>query len=212
MTQAFQDVRTWVFDLDNTLYAPEMRLFDQIEALMTDFMVRTLNITADAATRLRGQYWRDHGTTLAGLMKHHDVDADAFLDAVHDIDLAHVPEAPDLRRLIGDLPGRKIVYTNGSREHARRVTRARGLDGVFDALYGIEDAGYVPKPLGAAFDRVFGVDGVTPRHAAMFEDDSRNLEHPHRIGMRTVLVGPPDPAPHVHHMTSDLTDFLSQLV
>jgi putative hydrolase of the HAD superfamily len=92
------------------------------------------------------------------------------------------------------------------------VTAALGLAGAFDRLYGFEDAGYVPKPQAAAFDRVFATDGLAPTRAAMFEDDPRNLAVPHALGMRTVLVGPEEPAPHVHHRTDDLTDFLTRLV
>ena len=106
-----------------------------------------------------------------------------------------MPPPPALAPAIGRLPGRKLVYTNGSREHARRVTRACGLDGGFDALYGFEDAGYVPKPEAEAFAAVFALDGLAPARAAMFEDDPRNLEVPHGLGMRTVLVGPGGRAP-----------------
>ena len=109
---------------------------------------------------------------------------------MHDIDLSWCRRRRSSRAAIGRLPGRKVVYTNGSREHARRVTRACGLEGAFDALYGFEDAGYVPKPEAAAFAAVFALDGLAPGRAAMFEDDPRNLAVPHGLGMRTVLVGP----------------------
>ena len=112
---------------------------------------------------------------------------------------------------ISRLPGRKVVYTNGSREHARRVTRAVGLEGCFDALYGFEDATYLPKPEAGAFAAVFALDGLAPLRAAMFEDDHRNLEVPHGLGMRTVLVGPAATHPHVHHHTEDLVGFLGLL-
>ena len=216
----FLRVETWVFDLDNTLYAPTVRLFDQIEARMTAYVSRSLGVDAAEATRLRGQYWRLHGTTLAGLMAEHGLDPDPYRAEVHDIDLGHVLPDAGLLAAITALPGRKVVYTNGSREHARRVTAALGLSTAFDALYGFEDAGYRAKPRPDAFARVFARDGLDPAAAAMFEDDPRNLEVPHGLGMRTVLVAPdapgaagtaaPDPA-HVHHRTSDLADFLGRL-
>ncbi|MFT3973127.1 MAG: pyrimidine 5'-nucleotidase [Amaricoccus sp.] len=211
----FAHVETWVFDLDNTLYPVEARLFDQIEARMTAFMMRTLGMPADEASRLRQRYLQTHGTTLAGLMRENRVDPVAYLADVHDIDLTGVSPSEVLRDAIGRLPGRKIVYTNGSREHARRVTAAVGLEGAFDRLYGVEDADYLPKPEAAAFGAIFALDGLDVRRAAMFEDDHRNLRVPHGLGMRTVLVGPladPDPGhPHVHHRTGDLADFLGQL-
>jgi putative hydrolase of the HAD superfamily len=208
----FRRVDVWVFDLDNTLYPPEIRLFDQIEVRMTRYVMTALGVEADRASHLRDHYWRTYGTTLAGLMAEHALDPEPYLAEVHDIDLTAVPEAPELAAAIAALPGRKVVYTNGSREHARRVTRARGIAGVFDAVYGFEDAGYVPKPREEAFARVFGTDGLAPDRAAMFEDDSRNLTVPHALGMRTVLVAPaPEPAEHVHHHTDDLADFLTRV-
>ncbi len=211
---SFAHVETWVFDLDNTLYPPEVRLFEQIEARMTAYVMTALGVDAARANHLRDHYWRSHGTTLAGLMAEHALDPEPYLADVHDIDLSAMPPAPALAAALGALPGRRIVYTNGSREHARRVTAALGIGGAFDALYGFEDAGYAPKPRAEAFARVFAADGLAPGRAAMFEDDARNLETPHRLGMRTVLVGPEAPAPdasHVHHHAPVLADFLSRL-
>lgn len=207
----FAHVETWVFDLDNTLYPPAIRLFDQIEARMAAFVMRTLGVGAARAGELRRQYWREHGTTLAGLMNLHGVEPGPYLAEVHDIDLTGIEPSPALAAAIAGLPGRKVVFTNGSREHARRVTLACGLAECFDALYGFEDAGYVPKPRAEAFAAVFGRDGLAPRRAAMFEDDPRNLEVPHGLGVRTVLVGPAATHPHVHHQTDDLAGFLARL-
>ncbi|WP_111428438.1 pyrimidine 5'-nucleotidase [Rhodobacteraceae bacterium DSL-40] len=207
----FSHVETWVFDLDNTLYPPEARLFDQIEQRMTDYVMRELGVDFAHANSLRARYWREHGTTLAGLMTVHGLEPDPYLAEVHDIDLSVIMASPALRDAIVALPGRKVIYTNGSREHARRVTRALGIDGVFDAVYGIEDADYLPKPDETAFARVFGRDGFDTSRAAMFEDDPRNLAVPHALGMRTVLVGPGEPAPHIQHHTDDLADFLARL-
>lgn len=207
----FSHVETWVFDLDNTLYPPEVRLFDQIEARMTAYVMETLGVGRSHADHLRDHYWRLHGTTLAGLMADHGLEPAPYLEAVHDIDLSAIAPAPALARAIAALPGRKVVYTNGSREHARRVTAALGIAAAFDALYGVEDAGFAPKPREEAFARVFAAEGLAPVRAAMFEDDVRNLEVPHRLGMRTVLVGGVAGAAHVHHRTGDLAAFLERL-
>ncbi len=207
----FRSVETWVFDLDNTLYPPSARLFDQIERRMNDYVRTHLRLDEAEASRVRAHYWRTYGTTLAGLMREHGLDPEPYLAHVHDIDLAHVLPAPALVAAIAALPGRKVVFTNGSRMHARRVTAALGLSGAFDALYGFEDAAYVPKPQPAAFATVFGLDRLVPERAAMFEDDHRNLAVPHALGMLTVLVGPDDPQPHVHHQTEDLAGFLAGL-
>lgn len=209
---SFSHVRAWVFDLDNTLYPPEARLFDQIEVRMTDWVMSALGVDRARADHLRSDYWRRYGTTLAGLMAEHQVDPGPYLTEVHDIDLSHLTPDPALARAIAALPGRRIVYTNGSEPYARRVLAARGLSDVFDAVYGVEHAGFRPKPEQAAFEAVFALDGLAPERGAMFEDDVRNLAAPHAMGMRTVHVGPePAPAPHIHHHTGDLAGFLSQL-
>ena len=209
----FSHVETWVFDLDNTLYPPEARLFDQIEVRMTDWVSTALGVDRDEADRLRAHYWAEYGTTLAGLMAEHGVDPAPYLTDVHEISLDHLEIAPDLVDAIGNLPGRRIVYTNGSEPYARRVIDARGLTGLFDAVYGVEHAAFEPKPRRSAFERVFAADGLTPTRAAMFEDDSRNLVAPHDMGMRTVHVADQAaPAAHIHHHTDDLAGFLSQLV
>ncbi len=209
---AFTHVDYWVFDLDNTLYPPQVRLFDQIERLMADYVMRELNVDAPTAHMLRRKYWEEYGTTLAGLMHVHNVDPDPYLREVHQLDLSHIEAAPDLHAAISALPGRKIIYTNGSRAHGESVSNALGLGGVFDAVYGVEDADYAPKPDLAAFQKIFSADGINTNRAAMFEDDIRNLAIPHNMGMTTVLVGPHEIAPHVHHQTEDLAAFLRQLV
>lgn len=209
----FTHVRAWVFDLDNTLYAPSARLFDQIEVRMTAWVMRELGVDRTRADHLRRYYWATYGTTLTGLMREHGVDPAPYLIDVHDISLAALAPDPVLAARIRALPGRKIVYTNGCGPYADRVLAARGLSGLFDAVYGVEHAGFRPKPERAAFDAIFAADGLNPQNAAMFEDDPRNLAAPHAMGMRTVHVAPTAaPAAHIHHHTEDLSDFLSFLI
>ena len=209
----FSHVETWVFDLDNTLYPPEARLFDQIEVRMTDWVAGALGVDRAEADRLRRHYWATYGTTLAGLMEEHGIDPGPYLTDVHEISLDHLTVDSALVTAIAALPGRRIVYTNGSEPYARRVIAARGLDGLFDAVYGVEHAGFHPKPRREAFDAVFGRDGLRPDRAAMFEDDARNLRAPHEMGLRTVHVAPEATGdPFIHHHTDDLAGFLSQVV
>lgn len=208
----FSHVSQWVFDLDNTLYPPRARLFDQIEVKMTQFVMDALMVERSEADRLRNHYWKLYGTTLAGLMREHQVDPAPYLLDVHDISLDHLEVDADLAAHIRALPGRRIVYTNGTAPYAERVLAARGLSGLFDAVYGVEDAGFRPKPERAAFEEIFAKDGITPAKAAMFEDDPRNLAAPHEMGMRTVHVAEdPIEADHIHHHTDDLTSFLKIL-
>ena len=217
----FQHVTTWIFDLDNTLYAPEVRLFAQIERRMTAYVMREIGVSEPEASRLRDHYWRQHGTTLSGLMAEHDIDPAPYLREVHDIDFSVLTPDPELAALIRALPGRKIVHTNGDRAYALRVLEHRGLT-VFDAVHGIDNVDFHPKPDARAYAAVRAAEGFDPARAAMFEDDPRNLAVPHMLGMRTVLVGDgrhgPDAAKagqdygaHVHHQTTNLTDFLRGL-
>lgn len=208
----FSHVTTWVFDLDNTLYPPHMRLFDQIEVRMTDWVMQALKVDRARADHLRAHYWQTYGTTLAGLMREHDVDPGPYLNEVHDIDFSVLSPDPGLARSIAKLPGRKIIYTNACAPYAEKVLTARGLGGFFDAIYGVEHAEFHPKPDAQAFATVFAKDGLTPTKAAMFEDDSRNLAVPHALGMKTVHVTPESaPADHIHYHTDDLAAFLAHI-
>ena len=211
---AFDHVTHWVFDLDNTLYPPAVRLFDQIEVIMTDYMVQLLDIEPAAANELRQHYWQTYGTTLAGLMQEHDIAPDPFLHDVHQIDFSALMPDPKLAEAIAALPGRKIIYTNGTAPYAREVLSARGLNGLFDAIYGVEHANYYPKPKAEAYEKVFKRDGLIPQQAAMFEDEARNLAVPASLGMRTVLVHGTRAADtgYIDYETHDLTAFLRQIV
>ncbi|MDO8986573.1 pyrimidine 5'-nucleotidase [Cypionkella sp.] len=213
MKKQFQHVTSWVFDLDNTLYPPQFRLFDQIERRMTVWVMNALGVGKTEADRLRQHYWDSYGTTLAGLMREHDIDPAPYLQDVHDIDFTVLPADPDLAARIRALPGRRIVYTNACAPYAHRVLEARGLSGLFDAVYGVEHAGFRPKPERAAFESIFMQDGLDPATAVMFEDDPRNLMAPHQMGMKTVHVAPKAlKALHIQHHTNDLAGFLGTLV
>ena len=217
--------RDWVFDLDNTLYPAECNLFAQIDARMTRFVADYLGLPDDEARALQKRYYFEHGTTLSGMMKHHDLDPAAFLEFVHDIDHSPLPVSQPLREAILALPGRKFVLTNGSLGHAAGVTKAMQIDDVFDGMFGIEEMDYQPKPARSAYDKFLSSFGIDPGGAVFFEDLARNLEPAHEIGFATVLVtsekdwshepdgarpaGPEGArAPYIDHVTGDLTAFL----
>ncbi len=209
---AFSHVNTWVFDLDNTLYPPSARLFDQIEVRMTRWVMDSLGVDHARANYLRTHYWHTYGTTLAGLMREHGVDPGPYLDDVHDISFHTLMPDPVLADRIRALPGRRIIYTNGTAPYAERVAAARGLDGLFDAIYGVEHAQFLPKPERAAFEHVFNTDKLDATKAVMFEDDARNLAAPHAMGMGTVHVAPePLAGDHIHFHTDDLSAFLGRI-
>lgn len=209
----FSHVTTWVFDLDNTLYPPEMGLFPQIEVKMTAWVMRNLGLERAAADALRRDYWARFGTTLNGLMQEHGIDPQDYLADVHDVDFGVLRPEPALAAALAALPGRRIVYTNADGPYARKVLAARDLSHLFDAVYAIEDAGFLPKPQARAFEAIFAKDGLDPTRAAMFEDDPKNLAVPHAMGLQTVHVAPKArPAPHIHHHTDELAAFLTAVI
>jgi putative hydrolase of the HAD superfamily len=223
--RTFDTTRAWVFDLDNTLYPAECNLFAQVDHRMGDFIARYLGVPYPYARHLQKAYYRQFGTTLSGLMQVHKMEPHAFLDYVHDIDLSAVPELPALATAIGKLPGRKLIFTNGTRRHAERVAGKLGVLHLFEDIYDIVTSDYVPKPKPEPYAKFLRDHDIQPEHAAMFEDMPHNLEVPHHLGMTTCLVhssyidhpvqlamrnwqAPPD---HIHHMTEDLTTFLMPL-
>lgn len=219
-TPDFRHVRCWIFDLDNTLYRADSDLFAQIDRRMQAFVMRFLKVDADQARRIQKAYYRDHGTTLSGLIKLHDADPEEFLAEVHDIDLAAIDMDTALIEAIAGLPGRRFVYTNGCRHHAERVLIRTGLTDFFEDIWDIRTTGFTPKPLTQSYERILAHSGVNPREAAMFEDISRNLVPAHALGMTTVWVkndshwssqGPEFPVArpeNIDYETSDLADFL----
>ncbi len=225
-------ISNWVFDLDNTLYPAECDLFAQIDQRMTAFVQRLTGLDHDPARALQKKYYAEYGTTLSGLMKVHGLDPTDFLAHVHDIDLSVLPDLPDLRRNIARLPGRKFVYTNGSRAHSTRVTEKLGLGHLIDGHFGIEDSAYLPKPNAAAYDTFCLHHAIDPTAAFFFEDLPRNLKPAKALGFTTVLVHSEKDWSHepiearpasgalnltdderrqIDYVTGDLADFLGAL-
>ncbi|MGF1650825.1 MAG: pyrimidine 5'-nucleotidase [Hyphomicrobiaceae bacterium] len=223
MTRRFDGTEIWVFDLDNTLYPGECNLFAQVDRRMSEFIAGYLNVPIDYARHLQKSYYRQFGTTLAGLMHVHGMEPHAFLDYVHDIDLSPVPEHPELRAAISELPGRKLIFTAGSRVHAENVAGKLGVLDLFEDIMDIVDAGFVPKERVEAYHALMSRHGVDPERSAMFEDMPHNLKPAHALGMTTVLVHSSyfdhpiqnqikswtKPPAHIHHMTENLRDFLA---
>ena len=205
-------VDTWIFDLDNTLYAAGGEMWTHMDALITAYMMRTTGLAADDAFVLQKRYLREHGTTLAGLMAEYDIDPYAFLEEVHDVPLDSVRPSPALHEALAALPGRRLVFTNASAGHAERVLARLGYAALFEAVFHLEAAELTPKPQGGAYDALVRRHGVTPKTSAFFEDTERNLAPAAALGMATVLVGPYAAASteaFVDFRTDDLATFLA---
>ncbi|MAW78753.1 MAG: pyrimidine 5'-nucleotidase [Parvularcula sp.] len=225
MSPDLTHVESWVFDLDNTLYSAECKLFAQIDARMTAFIRDRLAMGHWEARRLQKAYYVEYGTTMSGLMEKHDVCPDEFLEYVHDIDVSAIKENHSLSGALAALPGRKFIFTNGSVRHAENVAGALGIVHHFDEIFDIKAAGYAPKPKREPYEKFLSSHGIDPSGAVMFEDIVQNLEAPHALGMTTVLVHSDaawledephekrparkgDIAPHVHYVTDDIAAFL----
>jgi putative hydrolase of the HAD superfamily len=222
----FAHVDTWVFDLDNTLYPASSDLWPKIDHRITLFMIRLFGLDGMSSRALQKFYYLRYGTTLRGLMTEHGVDAAEFLKFVHDIDRSSLLPNHSLAAAIAALPGRKLILTNGSRDHALATARQLAIDHIFEDVFDIIAADFVAKPHEGAYERFFERHAIEPRCSALFEDIARNLVIPHARGMATVLVTPEPGAhdgreaweiahgrePHVDFTTSDLSGFLEGLI
>ncbi|WP_417579390.1 pyrimidine 5'-nucleotidase [Pelagibacterium sp.] len=219
-------ITDWVFDLDNTLYPRECNLFAQIDTAITDYVMKVAQLDFDAARELQKAYYRDHGTTLNGLMTSHDVDPEHYLEMVHAIDYSPVAAHPELVAAIAALPGRKFIFTNASAGHAEAVLARLGASDLFEGIFDIKAARYQPKPLEIAYTDFLSAHGIGATQSIMFDDLEKNLRVPHAIGMATVQVvagsgfaheqcdawelGRGEDMEHVHHVTDDIVTFLAR--
>lgn len=222
---AFLQIDTWVFDLDNTLYPSDSDLWPKIDARITLFLGHMFGLDGMSARALQKYYYQRYGTTLRGLMEEHSVRAEDYLAFTHDIDRSSLEPNRLLAAALNALPGRKLILTNGSRDHAMRTAEALGLGAMFEDIFDIVAADFVPKPDALAYQRFFDRHGVDPARAVMFEDIARNLIVPHERGMMTALVVPKPgqtdhreafeingdaQPPHIDFVTSDLAGFLAE--
>jgi putative hydrolase of the HAD superfamily len=219
----FRHVKHWVFDLDNTLYRADSGVFAQIDARMTDFVARFLDTDRDAARAVQKTLYREHGTTLNGLIKVYGIDPEPYLDFVHQIDLSDLAADGALAFAVERLPGRRYVFTNGCANHAGRILARLGLTHLFDGIWDIRSIGFAPKPDPAAYKSIVAHGGFAPGEAAMFDDIARNLVEAHALGMTTVWLntnaegerqGPEFPvasAVHIDHEINDLARFLGNI-
>jgi putative hydrolase of the HAD superfamily len=223
--RSFAHIETWVFDLDNTLYPHHLNLWQQVDERIRAYIADFLKVSHDEAFRVQKDYYKRYGTSMRGMMTEHGMKADEYLAFVHHIDHSPLEPNPALGAAIEQLPGRKLILTNGTRAHADAVMRRLEIHEKFEDVFDIIAAELEPKPLPQTYDKFLKLHGVDPKRAAMFEDLSRNLAVPHSLGMTTVLVVPEGSrevlredwemqgrdAAHVDHVTEDLVGFLQNI-
>jgi putative hydrolase of the HAD superfamily len=213
-------IHDWIFDLDNTLYPATSNLFDQVDQRMKAFISEFLGVTPHRAFEIQKQYYHEYGTTLRGLMLNHGMEPGEFLSYVHDIDHSVLEPCSRLDAALSALPGRKLIFTNGSEKHAEDVLAALNLGHHFEGIFDIAAADYIPKPQPPTYQAMIKRFGVTAEHSAFFEDSPANLKPAADIGMTTIWVRPKD-APwykqthdvsHCHHITDELAPWLDAAV
>ena len=216
--RSFGHIDTWIFDLDNTLYPASCRLYVEVEQRMARYIMDELKLDLEGAHALRRRYFQEHGTTLRGLMNEYGIEPRRFLDYVHEIDVSAVQPAPALGRALAALPGRKLVFTNGTRNHAERVLDRLELTRHFAAIHDIVAIDFQPKPNKAGYRTLIETYAIEPRRAAMIEDMARNLPPAAALGMTTIWLrgGPHDEvdahhAGAINHTIDNLTEFLAAL-
>jgi len=188
MRAPFDHIRTWIFDLDNTLYPAETNLFALIDIRMTDYVSERLGLDREAALKVQKDYFYRFGTTLSGLMLEHGTDPHEFLDYVHDIDLDRVAPCPVTSAGLARLPGRKLIFTNGDVDYAGRVLDRLELAHHFEAIHDIHATAYQPKPHEAAYTSLISALDIDPASAVFVEDMARNLKPAKQLGMTTVWI------------------------
>ena len=216
--RGFDHIESWIFDLDNTLYPADCNLFAQIDQKMGEFISTYLNVDRTEARAIQKSFFREYGTTMNGMMTVHGMDPHEFMNFVHDIDHSPVEANAGLDAALGKLPGRKIVFTNGSISHAETVLDRLAVRHHFDHLHDIVASDFRPKPQLHGYVKLMDIAEVDPAKSSFFEDIAKNLIEPHNMGMTTVHVLTSDDWAreggeelHVHHRTDDLTGFLAGL-
>ena len=188
MDPGLSHVESWIFDLDNSLYPASADLFALIDIRMGLFIQQLLGCGPEQARLIQKQHFLEHGTTLAGLMREQDIEPRAFLDFVHDIDLARLAADPALVSALDRLPGRKFVFTNADERYARRVLNRLGLANAFDGMHDIHAMDYVPKPNPASYAAMCAAHAIDPSRALFVDDMARNLAPAKALGMTTVWL------------------------
>ena len=212
------NIKYWLFDLDNTLYAGTTKVFDQVDKKMSKFISEKLNLSIEEAKKIQKDYFHEYNTTLNGMIKNHEIDANEFLEFVHDVNLDFLKKDKFLENEIMKLNGKKIIFTNGSRAHAENVTKRIGIDKLFDGIFDIVDSDFIPKPSKESYKKIIENYKIEPQYCIFFEDIARNLKPAHELGMKTVWIKNNEPwaakfsdSTFINYKTDNLAKFLKEI-
>ena len=213
-----KNIKFWLFDLDNTLYSGATKVFDQVDKRMSYFISSKLNISKEEAKKIQKNYFVEYNTTLNGMIKNHKIDANEFLEFVHDIDLSFLKEDKQLDHEIEKIEGKKIIFTNGSRAHALNVTKRLGIERHFDDIFDIVSADFIPKPSLKTYKKIIEKYKIEPQYSIFIEDIARNLKPAYELGMKTVWIENDEPwaaefsdSDFINYKTDKLSKFLKEI-
>ena len=216
--KAFQSIKFWIFDLDNTLYSGNTRVFEQVDKKMTEYISKKLKVDKEEAKKIQKKYFHEYNTTLNGMIKNHKINANEFLEFVHDINIDFLQKDLALAKEIEKLDGIKIIFTNGSRKHALNVTKKLGIDQLFDDIFDIVDCDFIPKPLVEPYKKLVKKHKIDPKLCVLVEDIARNLKPAYEMGMKTVWIENDEPwakkfsdSNFINYKTDNLSKFLKKI-
>ena len=211
-------IKYWIFDLDNTLYSGDTKVFDQVDKKMSKFISEKLNVGVEEARKIQKSYFHEYNTTLNGMIKNHKIDADEFLEFVHDVNLDFLKANKPLEQEITNLKGKKFIFTNGSKAHAANVTKRIGIEKLFDGVFDIVESDFIPKPSIEPYKKIIEKYKIEPQYSIFIEDIARNLKPAHELGMKTVWIKNDEPwaakfsdAEFINYKTDKLSNFLRKI-
>ena len=189
----FKSIKYWIFDLDNTLYSGKTKVFEQVDKKMSKYISEKLNVSIEEARKIQKSYFYEYNTTLNGMIKNHKINANEFLDYVHDINIDFLKKDTKLSEELGKLNGKKIIFTNGSKKHAINVTERIGIDQHFDDIFDIVESDFIPKPAIEPYNKLVEKHKIDPNLCVLVEDIARNLKPAYEMGMKTVWIENDEP-------------------
>ena len=213
-----QSIKFWIFDLDNTLYSAETGVFEQVDKKMSEYISKKLNVSTTEAKEIQKNYFHEYNTTLNGMIKNHKIDADEFLEFVHNIDIDFLEKDLKLAEELKKLDVKKIIFTNGSKKHAINVTKRIGIDHYFDDIFDIVESEFIPKPAIEPYKKLVKKHKIDPKLCVFVEDIARNLKPAYEMGMKTVWIENDEPwaskfsdSSFVNYKTNSLSEFLKKI-
>jgi len=212
------DIKYWIFDLDNTLYSGQTKVFSEIDKKMSAYISKKLKVDLIKAKKIQKKYFYESGTTLSGLMKHDDIDPHEFLEFVHNIDISWLPKDLALKEELLKIKEKKYIFTNGSLAHVDNVTKQLGIDGLFDGVFDIINANFVPKPHISPYQKLIKKFDLDPKKSILIEDIAHNLEQAKKLGMKTCWLENDETfakndadKPYIDYKIKNLPSFLQKI-